>query len=211
MVIKEEIWSCSHVVTSIDNRHIHTWLQESTSRCKLFLLHVAAVAMVTGLHTSVNKTASLLLGKISQLLCFVNSFLSMNLPDNDDLERFLRDVDQMSKCCLFTNHSRCYAAVIRKCNSKWTWLTYLFSHEINVICVRKMWICCFLFVDELVKQLNSSDVSCQEKAIAMADQFISSLEQKEPCKTKINKTVINKNPSSENRPPVQYLQCVLEI
>uniref|UniRef100_A0A671R1G2 Tetratricopeptide repeat domain 12 n=1 Tax=Sinocyclocheilus anshuiensis TaxID=1608454 RepID=A0A671R1G2_9TELE len=44
-----------------------------------------------------------------------------------------------------------------------------------------------------------SDVSCQEKAIAMADQFISSLEQKEPCKTKINKTVINKNPSSENR------------
>ncbi len=114
MVIKEEIWPCSHVVTSIDNRHIHTWLQVSTSRCKLFLWHVADVAMVTGLHTSVNKTASLLLGKISQLLCFVNSFLSMNLPDNDDLERFLRDVDQMSKCCLFTNHSRCYAAVIRK-------------------------------------------------------------------------------------------------
>uniref|UniRef100_A0A673II76 Tetratricopeptide repeat domain 12 n=1 Tax=Sinocyclocheilus rhinocerous TaxID=307959 RepID=A0A673II76_9TELE len=50
------------------------------------------------------------------------------------------------------------------------------------------------------------DVSCQEKTIAMADQFISSLEQKEPCKTKINKTVINKNPSSENRPQVQYLQ-----
>lgn len=69
-----------------------------------FLLRVATVAMVTGLHTSVNKPASLLLGKISQLLCIVNSFLSMNLPDNDDLERFLGDVDQMSKSCLFTNH-----------------------------------------------------------------------------------------------------------
>ncbi|XP_043114301.1 tetratricopeptide repeat protein 12 [Puntigrus tetrazona] len=73
----------------------------------------------------------------------------MNLPDNDDLERFLRDVDR---------------------------------------------------TNELVKELNSNDMSCQEKAIAMADQFISTLEQKEPCKTKINKTVINKNPSPENRP-----------
>ncbi len=73
-----------------------------------------------------------------------------------------------------------------------------------------MWICCFLFAGELVKQLNSTDVSCQEEAIAMADQFISSLEKKKPCKTKTNKTVINKNPSSENMPPVQYLQSVLE-
>ncbi|KAL1260730.1 hypothetical protein QQF64_008557 [Cirrhinus molitorella] len=78
----------------------------------------------------------------------------MTLQDNDDLERFLRNADQ---------------------------------------------------INELVKDLNSSDVSCQGKAIAKADQFISSLEQKEPCKTKINKTLINKNPSSENRPMnIQY-------
>ncbi|XP_052473231.1 tetratricopeptide repeat protein 12-like isoform X2 [Carassius gibelio] len=78
----------------------------------------------------------------------------MNLQDNDDLERFLRNVDQMN---------------------------------------------------ELVKEFNCSDVSRQEKAIAKADQFISSLEQKEPCQTKINKTVINKSPSSENCPAnIQY-------
>uniref|UniRef100_A0A673KT20 Uncharacterized protein n=1 Tax=Sinocyclocheilus rhinocerous TaxID=307959 RepID=A0A673KT20_9TELE len=63
--------------------------------------------------------------------------------------------------------------------------------------------CCFLIADELVKELNSSVVSRQEKAVAKEDQFISSLEQKEPCKTKINKTVMNKNPSSENGPVVQ--------
>lgn len=73
----------------------------------------------------------------------------MTVQDSDDLEKFLRNVDQ---------------------------------------------------IDELVKELNSSDVSCQEKAIAKADQFISSLEQVEPCTTKINKTVINKHPSSENGP-----------
>ncbi|XP_067306918.1 tetratricopeptide repeat protein 12 isoform X2 [Pseudorasbora parva] len=71
----------------------------------------------------------------------------MSLQDSDDLEKFLRNVDQ---------------------------------------------------IDELVKELNSSDVSCQEKALAKADQFITSLEQGEPCKTKINKTVINRHPSSEN-------------
>ncbi|XP_059389138.1 tetratricopeptide repeat protein 12-like isoform X2 [Carassius carassius] len=78
----------------------------------------------------------------------------MNLQDNDDLERFLRNVDQMN---------------------------------------------------ELVKEFSSSDVYRREKAIAKADQFISSLEQKEPCQTKINKTVINKSPSSENCPAnIQY-------
>ncbi|ROL53322.1 Tetratricopeptide repeat protein 12 [Anabarilius grahami] len=78
----------------------------------------------------------------------------MTLQDSDDLERFLRNADQ---------------------------------------------------INELVKEFNSSDVSCQEKALAKADQFISSLEQVEPCKTKINKTVINKNPSFENGPlNIQY-------
>lgn len=48
-------------------------------------------------------------------------------------------------------------------------------------------------------------MSCQGKALAKADQFISSLEQVEQCKTTINKTVINKHPSSENVSLVQYL------
>ncbi|XP_077064643.1 tetratricopeptide repeat protein 12 isoform X1 [Siphateles boraxobius] len=78
----------------------------------------------------------------------------MTLQDNDDIERFLRNVDQ---------------------------------------------------IDELVKELNSNDISCQERALAKADQFISSLEQVDQCKTTINKTVINKHPSSEN---VSLLHCV---
>ncbi|XP_016379430.1 tetratricopeptide repeat protein 12-like [Sinocyclocheilus rhinocerous] len=96
----------------------------------------------------------LLFARTSVSVGFVKSFSSMTLQDNDDLERFLRNVDQMN---------------------------------------------------ELVKELNSSVVSRQEKAVAKEDQFISSLEQKEPCKTKINKTVMNKNPSSENGPVnIQY-------
>lgn len=81
----------------------------------------------------------------------------------------------------------------------------LYHHELNLIRELKKIYCFVLIADELVKELNSSDVSRQEKAISKADQFISSLEQNEPCKTKINKTVINKNPSSENGPVVQYL------
>ncbi|KAG1951568.1 tetratricopeptide repeat protein [Pimephales promelas] len=73
----------------------------------------------------------------------------MALPDSDDIERFLRNVDQ---------------------------------------------------IDELVKELKSNDISCQEKTFAKVDQFISSLEEVEQCKTTINKTVINKHPSSENLP-----------
>ncbi|KAI7800503.1 tetratricopeptide repeat protein 12 isoform X2 [Triplophysa rosa] len=55
-------------------------------------------------------------------------------------------------------------------------------------------------INELVKGLKSSDVSCQEEALEKADQLIASLELKEACKTKINKNVINTNPSSEIRP-----------
>ncbi|XP_055052398.2 tetratricopeptide repeat protein 12 isoform X2 [Misgurnus anguillicaudatus] len=60
-------------------------------------------------------------------------------------------------------------------------------------------------ISELVKELNSSDGSCQEVAFKKADQFIASLEEMEPCKTKINKTAINTNPSSENSP--LNIQC----
>ncbi|XP_051534806.1 tetratricopeptide repeat protein 12 isoform X1 [Myxocyprinus asiaticus] len=61
-------------------------------------------------------------------------------------------------------------------------------------------------ISELVKELNSSDVSCQEKAVEKTDQFIASLEREKPCQTKINKTIINAYPSSENRP--LYVQCI---
>lgn len=74
--------------------------------------------------------------------------------------------------------------------------TYKFLHF-------KLIYCCVI-TDELVKGFQSSDVSCREEALEKADQLIASLEQKEACKTKINKTVINTNPSSENKPLVQY-------
>uniref|UniRef100_A0A8C2JBF2 Tetratricopeptide repeat domain 12 n=1 Tax=Cyprinus carpio TaxID=7962 RepID=A0A8C2JBF2_CYPCA len=83
----------------------------------------------------------------------------------------------------------------------------LYHHELNLIRALKKIYCFVLIADELVKELNSSNVSRQVKAISKADQFISSLEQKEPCKTKINKTVINKNPSSENG-PVNFLRIL---
>ncbi|XP_065137290.1 tetratricopeptide repeat protein 12 [Paramisgurnus dabryanus] len=60
-------------------------------------------------------------------------------------------------------------------------------------------------ISELVKELNSSDGSCREVAIKKADQLIGSLEELKPCKTKINKTAINTNPSSENSP--LNIQC----
>ncbi|NP_001189425.1 tetratricopeptide repeat protein 12 [Danio rerio] len=77
----------------------------------------------------------------------MNSVSTMSLLDSD-LEKFLRDVDQ---------------------------------------------------INELVRDLNSSEASCQENAIVKTEQLISSLEQKEQFKTKINKTVINTS-SSENNP-----------
>ncbi|TRY66443.1 hypothetical protein DNTS_025736 [Danionella cerebrum] len=66
----------------------------------------------------------------------------MTLNESDDLEKFLRNIDQ---------------------------------------------------IDELVKEFNSTDVSCQEKAIVKADQLISSLEQNKSQKTSINKTILNPN------------------
>jgi len=63
----------------------------------------------------------------------------------------------------------------------------------------------------LVKELKSNDISCQEKTFAKVDQFISSLEEVEQCKTTINKTVINKHPSSENLPQVQYSFCIKNV
>nr|XP_006642346.2 PREDICTED: tetratricopeptide repeat protein 12 [Lepisosteus oculatus] len=56
-------------------------------------------------------------------------------------------------------------------------------------------------VDEisgLVKELNSSDPVSQEKAVVKADELISAFEEQggaeEPCKTRINRTVINTRP-----------------
>ncbi|XP_067362822.1 tetratricopeptide repeat protein 12 isoform X2 [Channa argus] len=47
-------------------------------------------------------------------------------------------------------------------------------------------------ISELVKDLNSSDVKVQQKAMEEADCYISALG--EPCRTKVNKTTINTNP-----------------
>ncbi|KAM7399474.1 hypothetical protein PAMP_018745 [Pampus punctatissimus] len=48
-------------------------------------------------------------------------------------------------------------------------------------------------ISEIVKDLNSSDVEVQQKAVEKADCYIAALD--EPCRTKVNKTVINTNPS----------------
>lgn len=45
---------------------------------------------------------------------------------------------------------------------------------------------------ELVKDLKSSDVKVQQKAMKEADCYIAALD--EPCRTKVNRTTINTNP-----------------
>ncbi|XP_034404847.1 tetratricopeptide repeat protein 12 [Cyclopterus lumpus] len=47
-------------------------------------------------------------------------------------------------------------------------------------------------ISELVKDLKSSDVEVQQKAIKTADCYIAALD--EPCRTKVNKTTINTDP-----------------
>ncbi|XP_059186511.1 tetratricopeptide repeat protein 12 isoform X2 [Centropristis striata] len=47
-------------------------------------------------------------------------------------------------------------------------------------------------ISELVKDLNSSDVEVQQKAMGTADCYIAALDG--PCRTKVNKTTINTNP-----------------
>lgn len=119
----------------------------------------------------------------------------MTLQDSNDFEKFLSSVDQISKCCLFI-FGLCLSLPIMECYALRRVSTYRFLHF-------KLINCCVI-TDELVKGFQSSDVSCREEALEKADQLIASLEQKEACKTKINKTVINTNPSSENKPLVQY-------
>ncbi|XP_037632477.1 tetratricopeptide repeat protein 12 isoform X1 [Sebastes umbrosus] len=53
-------------------------------------------------------------------------------------------------------------------------------------------------ISELVKDLKSSDVEVQQKAMEMADYYISALD--EPCSTKVNKTTINTKPPPQ--PPL---------
>ncbi|XP_066541101.1 tetratricopeptide repeat protein 12 isoform X2 [Hoplias malabaricus] len=55
-------------------------------------------------------------------------------------------------------------------------------------------------ISELVKELSSSDVATQEKAVEKAEHFVVSLEEEKTCKTRLNRTVINKNPSCETLP-----------
>ncbi|XP_026171649.1 tetratricopeptide repeat protein 12 isoform X2 [Mastacembelus armatus] len=48
-------------------------------------------------------------------------------------------------------------------------------------------------ISELLKDLNSCDVEVQQKAMEKVDCYIAALD--EPCRTKVNKTTINTNPS----------------
>lgn len=48
---------------------------------------------------------------------------------------------------------------------------------------------------ELVTDLKSSDVEVSKKAMEKADSFIAALD--EPCRTKVNRTVINSSPSPQ--------------
>ncbi|CAB1347520.1 unnamed protein product, partial [Coregonus sp. 'balchen'] len=55
---------------------------------------------------------------------------------------------------------------------------------------------------DLVKELNSSDVTSQQRAVEKADCYIAALKEKEePCKTLLNRTVINTNPSQRAPAP----------
>lgn len=57
------------------------------------------------------------------------------------------------------------------------------------------------FAGELLKELNSSDVAIQKKAVEKADCLVASLQDK-PSKSVINRTVINSNPSCVERPVI---------
>ncbi|XP_077467723.1 tetratricopeptide repeat protein 12 [Stigmatopora argus] len=56
-------------------------------------------------------------------------------------------------------------------------------------------------ISNLVKELNSSDVKVQQKALQKADSKIAALNG--PCRTKINKTTINTKPASNGAPNEQ--------
>uniref|UniRef100_A0A3B4DKJ6 Tetratricopeptide repeat domain 12 n=1 Tax=Pygocentrus nattereri TaxID=42514 RepID=A0A3B4DKJ6_PYGNA len=77
---------------------------------------------------------------------FIVNQISMEHSENEDLEKFLRNVDE---------------------------------------------------INELMKELNSSDVATQERAVEKADRFVASFEEE---KTHLNRTVINKKPSSASGP-----------
>uniref|UniRef100_W5LGD5 Tetratricopeptide repeat domain 12 n=1 Tax=Astyanax mexicanus TaxID=7994 RepID=W5LGD5_ASTMX len=62
---------------------------------------------------------------------------------------------------------------------------------------------------DLMKELNSSDESTQEKALEKADQFISSLEENETCRTRLSRTVIN-NASDEPRQSPNFMKALEE-
>uniref|UniRef100_A0A8D3AXP1 Tetratricopeptide repeat domain 12 n=1 Tax=Scophthalmus maximus TaxID=52904 RepID=A0A8D3AXP1_SCOMX len=68
-------------------------------------------------------------------------------------------------------------------------------------------------ISELVKDLKSSDVEVQQKAMEEADCYIAALD--EPCRTKVNKTTINKNPpplqpsfSPQNESPENFMKIM---
>ncbi|XP_029372794.1 tetratricopeptide repeat protein 12 isoform X2 [Echeneis naucrates] len=66
-------------------------------------------------------------------------------------------------------------------------------------------------ISELVKDLNSTDVKVQQKAIEEADSYIAALD--EPCRTKINKTTINTKPSLQSSFSLQNEspECFMKI
>ncbi|XP_068575528.1 tetratricopeptide repeat protein 12 [Cebidichthys violaceus] len=57
-------------------------------------------------------------------------------------------------------------------------------------------------ISELVKDLKSSDVEVQQKAIETADCYIAALD--EPCRAKVNKTAINTNPPLQTSLDLQH-------
>ncbi|XP_075956164.1 tetratricopeptide repeat protein 12 isoform X3 [Anarhichas minor] len=67
-------------------------------------------------------------------------------------------------------------------------------------------------ISELVKDLNSSDVEVQQKAIETADCYIAALD--EPCRTIVNKTTINTNPplqtslDLQNENPENFMKII---
>ncbi|XP_035239645.1 tetratricopeptide repeat protein 12 isoform X2 [Anguilla anguilla] len=56
-------------------------------------------------------------------------------------------------------------------------------------------------ISTLVEELNSSSECCQRKAIENADRLIASWKQEEPCRTRLNRTVINTKTSQQATPP----------
>ncbi|XP_048837987.1 tetratricopeptide repeat protein 12 isoform X2 [Brienomyrus brachyistius] len=65
-------------------------------------------------------------------------------------------------------------------------------------------------ISDLMKELSSSDVERQEKAVQKADRLMSNWEDSDPCRTRLNRTVINSSSSPNSTAAEKYTDLTSE-